>query len=85
RIATLSVSDPALRTSYLMVHDAMEKGLIPVLANRLNLAETDLTVKLCAAAVTGAFRVIDEEVSIAVIVEKVTFTQSEGLALMDRA
>ncbi|PRC48094.1 TetR family transcriptional regulator, partial [Mycobacterium sp. ITM-2017-0098] len=42
-------------------------------------------VKLCAAAVTGAFRVIDEEVSIAVIVEKVTFTQSEGLALMDRA
>ncbi|PRC44360.1 TetR family transcriptional regulator, partial [Mycobacterium sp. ITM-2017-0098] len=42
RIATLSVSDPALRTSYLMVHDAMEKGLIPVLANRLNLAETDL-------------------------------------------
>lgn len=85
RIATLSVSDPALRTSYLMVHDAMEKGLIPVLAKRLHLADTDLTVKLCAAAVTGAFRVIDEEVSIAVIVENVKFTHAEGLALMDRA
>lgn len=85
RIATLTVSDPALRTSYLMVHDDMERGLIPVLAKRLNLSEADLPVKLYAAAVTGAFRVIDEEVSVAVIVHKQKFTQAEGLELMDRA
>ena len=29
RIATISLSEPALRTSYLMVHDEMERGLIP--------------------------------------------------------
>lgn len=85
RISTLSLSEPALRTSYLMVHDDMEKGLIPVLAPRLKLDDGDLTVKLCAAAVTGAFRVIDEEVSVAVIVHKQNVTQAEGLALMDRA
>lgn len=85
RIATLSVSDPALRTSYLMVHDYMEKGLIPVFAERLKLPDSDLTVKLYAAAVTAAFRVVDEEVSVAVIVRKEKFTQEEGLELMDRA
>ena len=55
RIATMTTSEPALRTAYLMVHDEMERGLIPVVATRLNLAEGDLTVRLCAAAVTGAF------------------------------
>ena len=85
RIATLSVSDPALRTSYLMVHDYMEKGLIPVFAQRLKLPDSDLTVKLYAAAVTAAFRVVDEEVSVAVIVRKEKGTQEEGLELMDQA
>lgn len=85
RIATMTSSEPALRTAYLMVHDAMERGLIPVVAQRLRLPENDLTVRLCAAAVTGAFRVIDEDVSTAVIVDQATVTQQETLALIDRA
>ena len=55
------------------------------LAQRLKLPDSDLTVKLYAAAVTAAFRVVDEEVSVAVIVRKEKFTQEEGLELMDRA
>jgi AcrR family transcriptional regulator len=85
RLATMTPSEPALRTAYLMVHDRMERGLIPVIADRLGLPEDDLTVRLCAAAVTGAFRVIDEDVSQAVIVDGKSITASEGLALMDRA
>ena len=85
RLATMTSSEPALRTSYLMVHDRMEQGLIPVIADRLGLAEGDLTVRLCAAAVTGAFRVVDEDVSKAVIVDGKKVSQSEALALMDRA
>lgn len=85
RISTLTMTDPALRTSYLMVHDDLERGLTPVLAKRLRLPEDDLTVRISAAAVTGAFRVIDEDVSRRVIVEKESFTQAEGLALMDQA
>ena len=68
RIATMTTSEPALRTSYLMVHDEMERGLLPVVAKRLGLPDDDLTVRLCAAAVTGAFRVIDEDVSRAVVI-----------------
>ncbi|MBI5341502.1 MAG: TetR family transcriptional regulator [Mycolicibacterium rufum] len=85
RIARLSVSEPALRTAYLMVHDEMERGFIPVLAARLRLPEDDLTVRLSAAAVTAAFRVVDEDVGRRAILEKEKVTQQEALALVDRA
>ncbi len=85
RIATMTTAEPALRTAYLMVHDEMERGLIPVIATRLNLADDDLTVRLCAAAVTGAFRVVDEDVSRAVILDGVKVTQQQALSLIDRA
>jgi AcrR family transcriptional regulator len=85
RIATMSASEPALRTAYLMVHDEMERGFIPVVARRLRLPEDDLTVRLCAAAVTGAFRVVDEDVGRRAIIDKEKVTQQEALALIDRA
>ncbi len=85
RIATMTSSEPALRTAYLMIHDEMERGLIPVIAKRLRLADDDLTVRLCAAAVTGAFRVVDEEVSHAIVVDKRDVGPEEALALIDRA
>jgi AcrR family transcriptional regulator len=85
RIATMTSSEPALRTAYLMVHDQMEQGFIPVVADRLQLDEDDLTVRLFAAAVTGAFRVVDEDVSRAVIVDKKAVSQEETLSLIDRA
>lgn len=85
RLATMTAEEPALRTAYLMVHDRMERGFIPVIAERLHLSEDHLTVRLCAAAVTGAFRVIDEDVSRAVIVDGTVVSQAEALALIDRA
>ena len=85
RIASMTPTEPALRTAYLMVHDDMERGFVPVLAKRLGLPQNDLTVRLSAAAVTGAFRVIDEDVSTAVVVHGTTVGQTETLALIDRA
>ncbi len=85
RIATLSLTDAALRTSYLMVHDAMERGLIPLIARRLGLGTDELTVRLCAAAVTGALRVVDEEVSVAIVVHERDVGRQDALALIDRA
>lgn len=85
RIATMTTTEPALRTAYLMVHDEMERGLVPVVAKRLGLADDDLTVRLCAAAVTGAFRVVDEDVSRDIVVNDLKVTQQEALSLIDRA
>ena len=85
RIATMSATEPALRTAYLMVHDEMERGFVPVVAKRLRLPEDDLTARLCAAAVTAAFRVVDEDVGRRAIIEKEKVSQQEALALIDRA
>lgn len=85
RIASMTASEPALRTAYLMVHDELERGFIPVIAKRLRLPAGDLTVRLCAAAVTGALRVIDEDVSTAVVVDGRQVSPQETLALIDRA
>jgi hypothetical protein len=56
-----------------------------MIADRLHLPADDLTVRLCAAATTGAFRVVDEDVSTAVIVDGKAITQPEVLGLIDRA
>ncbi|MGN7779499.1 TetR/AcrR family transcriptional regulator [Mycolicibacterium sp. 22603] len=85
RIAAMSVTEPALRTAYLMVHDEMERGFIPVIAKRLCLPPQDLTVRLCAAATTAALRVVDEDVSTAVVVHGRTFESQGILTLIDRA
>lgn len=85
RITTVSVKEPALRTSYLMVHDQMERNFIPVVAERLRLPQRHLTVRLCAASVTGAFRVIDEDVGRRVILGKETVSQAAALEMIDRA
>jgi AcrR family transcriptional regulator len=85
RIATMTTKEPALRTAYLMVHDELERGFIPVVAKRLRLPADDLTVRLCAAATTAALRVVDEDVSTAVIVHGQEVSQQETLALIDRA
>jgi AcrR family transcriptional regulator len=85
RIATMSATEPALRTAYLMVHDEMERGFAPVVAKRLRLPEGDLTARLFAAAVTAAFRVVDEDVGRRAIVDGERVSQKEALALVDRA
>jgi AcrR family transcriptional regulator len=85
RIAAMSVTEPALRTAYLMVHDEMERGFIPVIAKRLRLPAENLTVRLCAAATTAALRVVDEDVSIAVVVHGQPIESQDVLTLIDRA
>lgn len=85
RIASLTATEPALRTAYLMAHDQMERGFIPVIAKRLDLPEGELTVRLCAAATTAALRVVDEDVSTAVVLNHRTIDQQEALAMIDRA
>ncbi|RWA15506.1 TetR/AcrR family transcriptional regulator [Mycolicibacterium brumae] len=85
RIITLSVSEPALRSGFLMVHDEMERQFVPIVARRRGVPEDDLTVRLDAAAVSAAFRVIDEDVGRRAILEKEKISQAEALALIDRA
>lgn len=85
RIITLSASEPALRSAFLMVHDEMEREFVPIVAQRRGLPEHDLSVRLDAAAVSAAFRIIDEDVGRRAILDQEKISQAQALELIDRA
>jgi AcrR family transcriptional regulator len=67
RILSILRREPALRSAWLMACHAAEQQLVAVIAARAHLSRKAFEVKVCAAAVIAAIRLVDEEVSAAVI------------------
>jgi AcrR family transcriptional regulator len=67
RILAILHREPALRSAWLMACHAAEMELVGVIAGRVSRAAEDFDVRLCAASVTAAMRLVDEEISSAVI------------------
>lgn len=67
RILAVLHREPALRSAWLMACHAAEMELVGVIACRVSRAADDYDVKLCAASITAAMRLVDEEISSAVI------------------
>ena len=63
RVLTMAVTQPQLRTGWLIVCAELEDQLIPTVAQRLSRAEDDLVVRVKAAAVAAAFRVAADDVA----------------------
>jgi AcrR family transcriptional regulator len=59
--------EPALRTAWLMSCHLGEEHLIGILAERLDRPRGDFEIRLCAATVMAAIRVVDETVSLAAV------------------
>lgn len=59
--------EPALRTAWLMSCHLGEEHLIEIIAERLDRPRGDFEVRLCAATVMAAIRVVDETVSLAAV------------------
>lgn len=73
RLVALLPAEPALRTAWLMSCHLGEEQLIDVVARRSKRPASDFEVRLCAAAVMAALRVVDEDVSTAAITERRKF------------
>jgi AcrR family transcriptional regulator len=80
RILALLEREPTLRSAWLMACHEAETELAAVIADRAALEVGDFAVRLCAASITAAMRLMDEEISSDVIndglrvsTEKVTF------------
>lgn len=67
RILAILHREPALRSAWLMACHAAEMELVGVVADRASRAADDFGVRLCAASITAAMRLVDEEISSAVI------------------
>lgn len=80
RILAILDREPALRSAWLMACHGSELDLVAIIADRASRAEGDFEVRLCAAAVTAAMRLVDEEISSAVINDGAQVSTSEATA-----
>ncbi|MBP2472172.1 AcrR family transcriptional regulator [Crossiella equi] len=63
QMIALGLTEPALRTAWLMACDQAERELVAIIAARLDRSPDDLEVRLHVAAAGGALRVINETIS----------------------
>ncbi|MCO1577252.1 TetR/AcrR family transcriptional regulator [Crossiella sp. SN42] len=63
KMIVLGMTEPALRTAWLMACDQAEAELIEIIADRLKRPKQDLELRLHVAAAGAALRVINEDVS----------------------
>lgn len=85
RLIAMLPDEPALRSAWLMSAQAGEEALIDIIADRLERSPRDVEVRLCAATVMAAIRVVDETVSVAAIRDGQKFTLPEVIDRLARA
>jgi AcrR family transcriptional regulator len=80
RILAVLHREPALRSAWLMACHEAEMELVGVVADRASRASEDFEVRLCTASITAAMRLVDEEISSAVINDRMHVSSEEATA-----
>lgn len=78
-------AEPDLRSVWLTAYHDAEAVLAAIIADRLDRSHHDFEVRLCASAVLGAVRTVDETISLAAIRDGQAFTIEQIVAQMARA
>lgn len=77
--------EPDLRSIWLHSYHDGEEEMAAIIGDRLGRSHHDFDVRLCAAAVMGAVRTVDETISRAALRDGQAFTTAEVAAQMSRA
>jgi len=85
RLLALLPDEPALRCAWLMSSQRGEEQLAAIVAERLERSPRDIEVRLCAATVMAAIRVVDESISIAAVRHHQAFTIQDVIDRLARA
>lgn len=85
RLVAAMPEEPDLRSIWLLSYHHGEAEMAALIAERLDLSPKDFQVRLCAVAVMGAMRTIDETISLAALRDGQSFTTAEVVAQMSRA
>jgi len=85
RLLAMLPDEPDLRASWLMATQRAEDALVAIVADRLERSIKDIEVRLCAATVMAAIRVVDETISIAAVQQRQTFTTQDVIDRLARA
>lgn len=82
RLIAMVPDEPDLRSIWLLSYHDGEASLAQIIADRLDRSRNDFDVRLCAVAVMGAVRTIDETISLAAIRHRQSFTTAEVVVRM---
>lgn len=82
RLVAILPHEPDLQAMWLKVYYLAEQELTHIIAARLDRSPDDLDIRLCAATVSAAMRVVDEYISIAAISRGEVFTLSDVVSRM---
>ncbi|QZN98967.1 hypothetical protein [Chenggangzhangella methanolivorans] len=85
RLIAVMPEEPDLRSVWLMSCQETEDALIAIVADRLDRSVKDFDVRLCAATMVAAIRIVDETISVAAIRHKQTFTLEDVVEQMAKA
>ncbi len=85
RLVAMLPEEPALRAAYLMSAQEGEEDLANTIADRLLRSPRDFEVRLCAATVMAAIRILDETISTAIVRDGQTFTREDTIDRVGRA
>ena len=85
RLIAALPQEPDLRSVWLHSYHDGEEEVAALIGDRLGRSHHDFEVRLCAAAVMGAVRTVDETISRAAVRDARAFTTAEVVAQMSRA
>lgn len=85
RLLAMLPDQPDLRCAWLMSAQRAEDALCGIVAERLERSPKDVEVRLCAATVMAAIRVVDETISIAAVRHAQAFTIQDVIGRLARA
>lgn len=77
QLVALSAREPDILSVWLEAYHGLEMQLREVVARRANRSTLDLDVRLCAASIVAAVRVVDEAASVAAVAGERSFTSTE--------
>lgn len=85
RLLAALPDEPDLQATWLMSCHRGEWEMVGIIADRLDRSPEDVDIRLCAATVAAAMRIVDETISMAAIKDGQTFTMPEIVARMAQA
>lgn len=82
QLVALCAREPSVRSVWLEAYYVLEMQLLAVVARRANRSTLDFDVRVCAATIVAAIRVLDEAISIAVFSGERRYTPTDAVGLM---
>lgn len=85
RLVAILPLEPDLQATWLTAYHLAEQGMTEIIAARLDRSPDEFDIRLCAATVSAAMRLVDEDISLAAISRGEIFTLPDVVSRMGKS